>query len=253
MGREALDKSMISRTTSSAAALLRFPFMVALICGVGLAFPCGCGQKNETAVLSTKEQFLKYQAKAEKGEAGSQFKLAVCYATSRGVEQNRMEAVKWCRKAAEQNVTQAQCDLGTCYYKGLGAEKNSTEAVKWFRKAAQQNLALAQFKLGFCYANGQGVEQNYTEAVKWHRKAAEQNVGESQFFLGTCYAYGQGVAKDYMEAYAWYSLASARDQFAVLGRDGLAKQLSPQQIIDANKRTEELRVQIEANLKNTGK
>ena len=66
------------------------------------------------------------------------------------------------------------------------------EAVKWFRKAAAQNLAAAQYILGDCYDKGYGVAQDDTEAVKWYRKAAEQNCAPAQGRLGACYAIGLG-------------------------------------------------------------
>jgi S1-C subfamily serine protease len=84
------------------------------------------------------------------------------------------------------------------------------EAVKWFRKAAEQNDARAQLNLGFRYADGQGVAKDEVEAVKWFRKAAEQNDASAQFILGLRYYNGQGVAKDYVEAYKWNLLAAAR-------------------------------------------
>ena len=62
-----------------------------------------------------------------------------------------------------------------CYDNGQGVAKDDAEAVKWYRKAAEQNDAWAQFNLGYCYANGQGVAKDKVEAVKWYRKAAEQN------------------------------------------------------------------------------
>ena len=49
-------------------------------------------------------------------------------------------------------------------------EQNREEAAKWFREAAEQGNAIAQFCLGYC----KGIEKNYEEAVKWYRKAAEQ-------------------------------------------------------------------------------
>ena len=54
----------------------------------------------------------------------------------------------------------------------LGVPKDEVEAVKWYRKAAEQNLAEAQCALGGCYANDLGVAKNEVEAVKWWRKAA---------------------------------------------------------------------------------
>ena len=55
-----------------------------------------------------------------------------------GVPQNKVEAVKWFRKAADQGHADAQCFLGLLYYEGEGMAQNKVEAVKWLRKAASQ-------------------------------------------------------------------------------------------------------------------
>ena len=34
--------------------------------------------------------------------------------------------------------------LGECYFYGRGLDKNDAEAVKWYKKAAEQNNAWAQ-------------------------------------------------------------------------------------------------------------
>ena len=85
--------------------------------------------------------------------------------------------------------------------------------------------------------------------MKWHRKAAEQGNARAQFYLGCSYYNGEGVEKDYAEAYAWLNLASKTGEQAAKARDGLDKTMSPQQIGDAQKRTKELRTQIEARIK----
>jgi len=48
------------------------------------------------------------------------------------------------------------------------------EAVKWFRQAADQNLAAAQSNLGVCYERGDGVAKYEVEAYKWDLLAAAQ-------------------------------------------------------------------------------
>jgi len=88
--------------------------------------------------------------------------------------------------------------------------KNYAEAVKWFRKAAEQNLALAQSNLARCYRNGEGVQKDEPEAIKWWSKAADQDEADAQANLGFCYAQGQGVPKDEVEAYRWFLLAAAK-------------------------------------------
>ena len=70
--------------------------------------------------------------------------------------------------------------LGLCYYNGDGVAKDFSEAVKWYRKAAEQNVAQAQYASGRLLRKGQGVAKDEVEAVKWYRKAAEQNDAEAQ-------------------------------------------------------------------------
>jgi hypothetical protein len=55
-----------------------------------------------------------------------------------------------------------------------------------------------------------------------------------------------------VEAYAWLNLAARTNERAAVVRDDLEKKMSPQQIVDAKKRTKELRAQIEAKLKGGG-
>ena len=113
--------------------------------------------------------------------------------------------------------------------------------MKWYRLAADQGFAVAQSNLGFMYAEGQGVPQDYVEAVKCYRLAADQGLADAQFSLGLRYAQGQGVPQDYVEAYAWFSLAAAGG-FAdfVKGRDIAAGDLTPEQLLEGQKRAAEL-------------
>jgi hypothetical protein len=133
-------------------------------------------QQTETA----RAPFEELKAKAEAGDADSEYQVGLRYYKGEGVSKDLAEAVKWFRKAAEQGLAGAQDNLGVCYAKGQGVAKDEVEAVKWFRKAAEQNYAQAQRNLGWCYAKGQGVAKDEVEAVKWFRKAAEQNEAIAQ-------------------------------------------------------------------------
>ncbi len=91
-------------------------------------------------------------------------------------------------------------------YHALGHfyDRNEVEAVKWYRKAAEQDYAHAQYELGYRYANGRGVERDEVEAAKWYHKAAAQNHARAQKSLGCCYRDGKGVTKNLVEAYKWF-------------------------------------------------
>ena len=165
-------------------------------------------QQNE----ADRKLVAEIRARAEMGDAKSQERLGAAFFLGKGgLTKDEVEAVKWFRKAAEQNVADAQFSLGVCYANGQGVTKDDAQAVKWFRKAAEQNYARAQYNLGVRYTKGQGVAKDDAEAVQWFRKAAEQNDARAQAALGVRYAKGQGVAKNKAEAVKWYRKAAEQN------------------------------------------
>ena len=187
---------------------MRITPIAALLCAASLSLLCAQARQSDADT----KQLATLRAEAEKGDAQAQSKLADAYFVgSLGLARNEAEAVKWLRKAAEQNDAKAQHGLGVCYERGDGVAKDEAEAVRWYRKAAEQNYVLSQHNLGNCYARGQGVAKDYVEAVKWFRKAAEQNDARAQHNLGVCYATGQGVVKDEVEAVKWFRKAAQQN------------------------------------------
>jgi uncharacterized protein len=73
------------------------------------------------------------------------------------------------------------------------------EAVRWFRRAAEQEFPSAQFSLGLMYYHGHGVPRDYAETARWWRRAAEQGYANAQSSLGTLYDQGTGVPQNYAE------------------------------------------------------
>lgn len=69
------------------------------------------------------------------------------------------------RARAEKGDAQFQSQLGAVFLLGqLGEAKDYAEAVKWFRKAAEQNHACAQYMLGRSYDNGNGIAETRPES-----------------------------------------------------------------------------------------
>ena len=144
--------------------------LIALLCAGSMLLPCAHAQQGDAVT----QQLTILRTKAEKGDAQSQFELGESFLLGKlGVATNEVEAVKWFRKAADQNHAAAQYHLGLCEAYGQGVAKDEAAAMKWFRKAAEQNDAKAQYSLGIGYAHGQGVAKDAAEAVRWYRKAAE--------------------------------------------------------------------------------
>ncbi len=109
------------------------------------------------------------------------------------------------------------------------------------REAAEQGQAEAQMLLAERYFKGEGVPKDDAEVVKWGREAAEQGQAEAQFSLGGLYAQGAlGVSQDIVEAHKWLSLVATQGhEKASEGRDKLAREMTPDQIAEAEQRARE--------------
>jgi uncharacterized protein len=151
-------------------------------------------------------------------------------------------ALRLLEPLAELGVAPAQLTLGLMYAEGKGIPQNATEAHKWYRLAADQGLADAQINLGNMYLQGIGVLQNDAEAAKWFRLAAEQGDAKAQNNLGVMYATGKGVSQDPVQAYLWFNRAASSNppaDNAAQNRDRIASQMTPEQLAQAQKLTQE--------------
>ena len=125
----------------------------------------------------------------------------------------------------------AQHSLGVMYDNGIGVKENREEAKKWYRKAAEQGHADAQFLFGAMLRKGKGVLEDHKESVKWYRKAAEQGHASAQYRLGVMYDGGGVVLQDYVAAYAWINIAEANGyKTAPKFKSLLEKEMTPDQI-----------------------
>jgi TPR repeat protein len=152
-------------------------------------------------------------------------------------EQEAAESAEKAREAAEGGSVNAQYYLGLCYIHGVGVPEDRAEAEKWWRRAAEQGYTRAQCGLaGLYYSGGEGVVQDYREAAKWLLEAAEQGNTEAQCRIGKMYGEGKGVLQDDVEAHKWFNLASALGiKDATKERDTLNSRMTPRQIAEAQR------------------
>lgn len=64
------------------------------------------------------------------------------------------------RARAEQGDAISQYELALMYHQGKGMPQNYGEALRWYRKAADQGNAKAEYGLGYMYDTGEGVPQD---------------------------------------------------------------------------------------------
>jgi len=131
------------------------------------------------------------EATAEQGDPEAQFDLGCAYDLGEGVPEDKAEAAKWYRLAADQDHAKAQYYLGNAYHRiGDGVEEDHADMVKWFLMAIDTGLeeegdqAEVYFHLGQAYDQGKGVPEDKAEAAEYYRLAAELGHVEAQSKLG---------------------------------------------------------------------
>lgn len=123
---------------------------------------------------------------AEQGNGFAQFFLGRCYKRGDGIPQSEAEAEAWFGKIKS---PEALCAIGSVLL-----DSDKSEAVKWLRRAAEQEensvdghgnifVACAQHMLGLCYLDGAGVPQNREEGIKWLKKSAKNGNKKAQDVL----------------------------------------------------------------------
>jgi len=152
------------------------------------------------------------------------------------IREDYAAAVQEWQPLAEQGNAEAQYNLGILYHKGRGVPQDDVQARKWYAKAAAQGLAKAQFSLGTLYFNGEGGPKDYKQALRWFHLASDQGEALAQTKIAIMYDDGEGVPKDKVQAYKWFSLAAMNgDKPAPMLRNLLAKEMTPEQIAEAEK------------------
>ena len=90
-----------------------------------------------------------------------------------GEEQDKVQAAKLYRQAAEQGDARAQCCLGYFYYRGVAVKQDRVLAAEWFGKSARQGYPRGQYWLGECLEHGYGLPRDRKAAIECYHQAAE--------------------------------------------------------------------------------
>ena len=59
------------------------------------------------------------------------------------LQQDKVEGIKWWRRAAEAGSSKATCAIGYCYLRGDGVEQDTDRALEHFQKAAELGMVQA--------------------------------------------------------------------------------------------------------------
>ncbi len=217
-----------------------------------------------------------YQKAAALGHATAQCNIASMYQAGKGVPKDEAKATEWYQKAAAKGNARAQFRLGLQYDNGQGVPLNAAKATEWLLKAATKGYppnallqnwlqtaskdgrppvdlfqsefptgkAAALFNIAVMYSQTQVVPKNEAKSLWWLHKAGSEGSTVSQRKLGGLYANGKAVQKDWVRAYAWFDLAALTkdhpNQEDRRMRDEIQKQMTPQQLAQAQKLSADL-------------
>ena len=156
--------------------------------------------------LTSYGQDAKLIAKAEAGDAESQYCLALKYwSGSNGFPKDDSKYAYWVTKAAEGGHPEAQDDLAHNYgYGSDGFPKDDSKYVYWLTKAAEGGNPEAQYHLGDYYSKGEhGLPEDVGRFLKWTKKSAYNN------HISACYSLGLYYEdKNKQEAIYWFKKAA---------------------------------------------
>ena len=78
-------------------------------------------------------------------------------------------------KSKEEDSLIANMDIATVFErcKLYYSSKNYNDAFKYCKKSAEEGISEAQFNLGYMYYDGHGVRQNYTKAKEYFGLACD--------------------------------------------------------------------------------
>ena len=137
-----------------------------------LSMAYACGYYGVTPDKDKALHWLKQSVKGENPMACLQVGLYYYYTVK--TEAAYKKAFELFTKAYNFGEEQAIINIGLCYLQGNGVKEDKKEAVKCFKNAAEKcSSGVAYHNLGICYENGFGVRKNYRKAIEKYGKAVE--------------------------------------------------------------------------------
>jgi hypothetical protein len=144
---------------------------------------------------------------ANQGLMRSQLYVADAYDRGFQVAQNKPEAVKWYRKAAERRSTKAMYQLGEHLIAGDGASKDAAEGFVWIQRAAFVEYPPAEYRMTSLLCQGIGTTVNCPKGLDYLKKSAQEYYVPAMRELAMRQTIGDGVARDLVSAYVWHAVA----------------------------------------------
>ncbi|OAD21437.1 TPR repeat protein, partial [Candidatus Thiomargarita nelsonii] len=164
--------------------------------------------------IDLSQSFTWIEKASDQGNPEAIYILGNMYANGIGVEKNEEMANLLYKESAEKGFDQAQITIGLSYL-----PFDAEEAIKWLRKAAEQNSPEGQFILGTLYTDVsdfpyhdfekgfgwiyQSYLQKFPRAIEWIERA-KSGPAEDQYNIAIVFEKGIVIPKDDMKAAEWF-------------------------------------------------
>ncbi|MGI9385496.1 MAG: caspase family protein [Methyloligellaceae bacterium] len=126
----------------------------------------------------------------------------------RKLEQEALEAIRACRKAAAEQGGHVRFTFQLA--RALYAENRKEEALPLFEKAAKADHAAAISYLAYMYDHGHAVGQSTSRAFQEYLRAAKSGYVPAMNQLANFYLDGRGVGKSPKTSHAWQLKAAEK-------------------------------------------
>lgn len=137
--------------------------------------------------------------------------------------------------------------LGHMYFEGYFFNKDYILAQDNYWTACDLGFGYACYRYGKMFQTGTGVSKNDKISSEYYEKGALLNDASSQYSLARNYYMGLGVPKDLIMAYAYFNLSAMNGEDSTrLARDTVEKELSQEQLIEAQKISRELQLKLKS-------
>ena len=180
-------------------------------------------------------------AYAETGDSDAQLITGVQTYFGLGTKPDKVKAMAWFLRAAEQHHPQAQYLLSVGYEYGVGLSKDTNKALEWateaakypyvtyvyhlghlqrqkYPKKAYENLLKtantqhgpSQYELALMHLKGD-IKQDVNQAFYWFKQAAENKYIPAYLELAKLYQQGHGTVVDIEQALQFFSKAAGEN------------------------------------------
>ncbi|CAE7815342.1 esiB [Symbiodinium sp. CCMP2592] len=187
-------------------------------------FKLGCWYQY--GILGTEIQLQEahrlYVEASRQGHPAGMAQLGRSFADGAGVPEDKAEACRWLRLAADAGNPDAMYCLALAYRHGDGVEVDLSTATELYRQSGDLGHPQALYNLGCCYMNGTGVPRDPQAAVECYRLAADKGDMDAHVNLAKCLLTGEGVTTDQAEAQRLLMVAADHGHPAGWGRELLA-------------------------------